>query len=75
MDNKLHIEVNNLPDNLCFVVIDILGKTIQQDFIENNNTTLDYSDDAASQYFMKIQIKAGKPVQTFKLWKAGYNRK
>lgn len=69
--NTLNIEFNSLPEEMLFVVIDLLGKTIQRDFIKGNNTYLDFSNLADGQYILKIQTKAGKPVQTFKIVKSG----
>jgi hypothetical protein len=65
----LNMEFSILPEEISFVVIDILGKTVQQDFIKSDKTILDFSDFAAGHYFLKIQTKAGKPVQTFKIVK------
>ncbi len=69
--DKLNIEFNMLPEELFFVVIDVRGKTIQQNFIKSEKTTLDFSGFATGLYFLKIQTKTGKPVQTFKIVKGG----
>lgn len=67
VNDKLNIEFNTLSEEMFFVVIDMMGKTIQLDFIKNDKTILDFSDVAAGLYYLKIQTKEGKPVQTFKI--------
>jgi hypothetical protein len=70
--NKLNVEFIALPEKMSFVVVDIVGKTIQRDFIKSDKTILDFSKVTAGQYILKIQTEAGEPVQTFKIVKSGF---
>lgn len=70
--DKLNVEFNALPEKMSFVVVDIVGKTIQRDFIKSDKTILDFSKVTAGQYILKIQTEAGEPVQTFKIVKSGF---
>ncbi len=59
-DDFINIELENINEDLQFVIVDVTGKIILQKMITKSNTRINTSDLLSGMYFYKITSNSGK---------------